>query len=91
MTCDLTNPIFTNEAAAVAHMEADRWPNGPVCPMCGADNVTKMADRRRPEFPVRRLPGQIHGQDGHRVRAVPYPPAQMASGDAFDGVVQERH
>ena len=39
---DLTNPIFTNEAAAVAHMEADRWPNGVICPLCGADNVTKM-------------------------------------------------
>jgi transposase-like protein len=43
MTCDLTKPIFTDEAAAVAHMEADRWPNGAFCPLCGADNVTKMA------------------------------------------------
>jgi transposase-like protein len=42
MTCDLTKPIFTNEAAATAHMEADRWPNGATCPLCGADNVTKM-------------------------------------------------
>ena len=42
MTCDLTNPIFTNEAKAVEHMEADRWPNGVTCPLCGADTVTKM-------------------------------------------------
>ena len=42
MTCNLTNPIFTNEAAAVAHMEADRWPNGPICPLCNDENVTKM-------------------------------------------------
>jgi len=43
MTCDLTNPIFTDEAAATAHMEADRWPNGEVyCPLCGVDYVTKM-------------------------------------------------
>lgn len=39
---DLTNPIFTNEAVATAHMEADRWPNGVTCPHCGADKVTKM-------------------------------------------------
>jgi hypothetical protein len=32
MTCDLTNPIFTDEAKAIAHMEADRWPDGVNCP-----------------------------------------------------------
>ena len=42
MTCDLTNPIFTNEAAAVAYMEKDRWPNEVICPLCGADTVHKM-------------------------------------------------
>jgi transposase-like protein len=42
MTCDLTNPIFTDEAAAVAHLEADRWPNGPICPLCGSDKAKKM-------------------------------------------------
>ena len=30
MTCDLTDPIFTDEAAAWAHFEAIRWPDGPV-------------------------------------------------------------
>lgn len=39
---DLTNPIFTNEAKAVEHLEASRWPHGPICPHCGADRVTKM-------------------------------------------------
>lgn len=42
MTCDLTNPIFTNEAAAVAHMEADRWPTEVICPLCGSDTPKKM-------------------------------------------------
>jgi transposase-like protein len=42
MTCNLTNPIFTDEAKAIEHMEADRWPNGVYCPLCGVDNVTKM-------------------------------------------------
>ncbi len=36
MTADLTNPIFTNEAKAIEHMENDRWPGGNVtCPLCG--------------------------------------------------------
>ncbi|HMI95008.1 MAG TPA: IS1595 family transposase [Micropepsaceae bacterium] len=45
MTCDLTNPIFTNEEKAIAHMEADRWPNGVICPLCGVDTVTKMGGK----------------------------------------------
>jgi transposase-like protein len=32
---DITNEIFTDEDAARAHLEAQRWPNGPVCPHCG--------------------------------------------------------
>ena len=32
---NLTAPIFHNEDAARAHLEALRWPNGPVCPHCG--------------------------------------------------------
>jgi transposase-like protein len=44
LTCDLANPIFTDEAKATAHMEADRWPNGEAaCPHCGSFNVHKMA------------------------------------------------
>jgi transposase-like protein len=44
MTCDFTNPIFTDEAKATAHIEADRWPDGAVtCPFCGSFNVHKMA------------------------------------------------
>jgi transposase-like protein len=42
MTCDLTNPIFTDEAMATAHMEAGRWPDRIYCPLCGVNNVTKM-------------------------------------------------
>jgi transposase-like protein len=41
MTCDLTNPIFKDEIAAVAHMEADRWPNGVTCPLCGSSDKAK--------------------------------------------------
>src|ERR1700722_1966270 len=45
MTADLTNPIFTNEAKALAHMEADRWPDGAHCPHCGSVNVKKMGGK----------------------------------------------
>jgi transposase-like protein len=33
---ELQNPIFTDEDAAREALEACRWPNGPVCPHCGA-------------------------------------------------------
>jgi transposase-like protein len=36
----LTDPIFTDETAAREHFEAIRWPNGPVCPHCGATGET---------------------------------------------------
>jgi transposase-like protein len=42
---DLTNPIFQDEALAESHMEAERWPNGVSCPLCGSDNVHKMAGK----------------------------------------------
>ncbi|MGI8569058.1 MAG: IS1595 family transposase [Methylocella sp.] len=45
MTCDLANPIFTDEVKATAHMEADRWPDGAYCPHCGSVNVHKMAGK----------------------------------------------
>jgi transposase-like protein len=46
MTCDLTNPIFTDEAKATAHIETDRWPGGnATCPYCGSFNVHKMAGK----------------------------------------------
>lgn len=32
---DLTNPIFSDADKAREHLEALRWPNGPVCPHCG--------------------------------------------------------
>ena len=51
---DITkNPIFTDEAAARAHLEALRWPSGIVCLHCGAygdaiSAVQKTAKRRKP-------------------------------------------
>jgi transposase-like protein len=39
---DLTNPIFTDETAARQYLEAQRWPDGPVCPHCGSVEVSKL-------------------------------------------------
>ena len=43
MTVDITDPIFHDEAKAIAHLEMSRWPNGPFCPHCGSTNVHRMA------------------------------------------------
>ncbi len=38
-----TNPIYTNDDAARAHLESLLWPHGPVCPHCGVvDQATKL-------------------------------------------------
>jgi transposase-like protein len=43
---NLTNPIFHDENAARAHLEALRWPNGPVCPHCGSvEGITALAGK----------------------------------------------
>jgi transposase-like protein len=35
---DLTAAIYNDEEKARAHMEAQRWPDGPICPHCGVVN-----------------------------------------------------
>ncbi len=37
---NMTDPIYHDDEAARAHLEAQRWPHGPYCPHCGeADNI----------------------------------------------------
>jgi transposase-like protein len=51
MSSNLQNPIFTDERAAREWLEARVWPNGPVCPHCGATDadVTKLeGSKHRP-------------------------------------------
>lgn len=47
---DLTSPIFQDADKAREHLEATRWPQGPVCPHCGvvdqATNVGGKAARK---------------------------------------------
>ena len=49
MTVDLTNPIFNDLEKAREHLEAIRWPDGPICPHCGSfENITRLeGDKHR--------------------------------------------
>lgn len=43
---NITDKIFHDEAAAAAHIEASRWPNGePVCPHCDSTRVRRMGGK----------------------------------------------
>jgi transposase-like protein len=54
MAINLTDPIFTNEIKAREHLEAIRWPDGPVCPHCGSlDKVYRLNGKSH-------RPGLIH-------------------------------
>ena len=49
---ELQNPIFTDENAAREALEACRWPNGPVCPHCGAfDRIVLVGGEKRSHRP----------------------------------------
>ena len=45
MNVNITAPMFHDEAKALAHLEASRWPDGATCPHCGSDRVRKMAGK----------------------------------------------
>lgn len=38
----LDDKIFTDKDAAREHLEAQRWPNGPICPHCGNYDLTRI-------------------------------------------------
>lgn len=44
----LTDPIFTDPDKAREHLEAQRWPDGPVCPHCGGvdEHITAIKGAR---------------------------------------------
>lgn len=45
---NLTDPRFQDADKAREYLEGNRWPNGPVCPHCGADkdNVTSVVAKK---------------------------------------------
>ena len=43
----LSDPIFHDEKAAYRYVESILWPNGPVCPKCGAaDSAYELKGKR---------------------------------------------
>jgi hypothetical protein len=46
----LSHPRFFNEEAAFEYVEAQLWPNGPVCPHCGApgEKIGRLTVRSKP-------------------------------------------
>lgn len=42
MATNITDPIFHDEAKALAHIEASRWGGEPSCPHCGSLRVRQM-------------------------------------------------
>lgn len=45
---NLTDPVYQNADLARARLEAIQWPNGPVCPHCGAfENIAKVEGTKR--------------------------------------------
>ena len=45
MSINLTSPIFHDDVAARAHLEAIRWPNGAICAHCNSENVKKLTGK----------------------------------------------
>jgi len=45
--------IFADEEKARAFLELQRWPNGPVCPHCKSNEVTKLTPKEGSKSPVR--------------------------------------
>jgi transposase-like protein len=46
MNVNITDPIFHDEAKALAHLEADRWPDGETtCPHCGSVRTKRMGGK----------------------------------------------
>ena len=43
---NITAPRFTNADAAREHLEALRWPEGPVCPHCGSLDAKRLPEQR---------------------------------------------
>ena len=45
MATNITDPIFHDEAKALAHIEASRWNGEPFCGQCGSVRVRRLAGK----------------------------------------------
>src|SRR3954469_24519143 len=62
MIADLDQPMFKDDDAARAYLEAVHWPNGPVCPHCGErERVTRLQGQKHRPGVVQMLWGDRRG------------------------------
>jgi len=47
------SPLFADEAKAREFLEAQRWPDGPVCPRCNCEKIYKITPKPGSKGPVR--------------------------------------
>ena len=52
MAQNITDPIFHNEAKALAHIEASRWDGAPHCGHCGSLRVRRLEGQMRSLSPT---------------------------------------
>lgn len=78
----LTEKHLTDETAAKAHLEAIRWPNGPVCPHCSATKIYRLQ--------IKSTQREVLKCASCR-KQFTVTVDQMDSGDAALVFVQERH
>lgn len=54
MPCNLNQPYFHDVEAAREHLEAMRWPTGPICPHCDSKEAYKLTAKPNSKTPVRK-------------------------------------
>jgi transposase-like protein len=57
------NKIYTNEEAARKHLEAIRWPDGPICPHCGSVSKEHYRIEAKAESKTGARPGLLKCKD----------------------------
>ena len=80
----LTDIAKMTEDDARDYLEQLRWPNGPVCPHCESDNVTRMHGEKHRAGTI-----QCNGWRSHRIE--PRPAREMGSRVPLALLKQERH
>ncbi len=61
MNINITDPIFHDEAKALAHLESDRWPDGERC-VPSVKALASLHGRQNPSghVPLQCVPSEVH-------------------------------
>ncbi|MBK6895899.1 MAG: IS1595 family transposase [Alphaproteobacteria bacterium] len=58
---NLTDKIYNDEDAARIHLEAIRWPNGVICPICGGTDKIKPSKMKNKATKANPVPKEVRG------------------------------